>query len=47
MVFDSRVPELSLDAQYIFIFGGTLEVGTKSAPFPGKATITLHGARGT
>ena len=45
LVFDRSVSQLSLDAEYIFVFGGTLEVGTREAPFPGKATITLHGER--
>jgi hypothetical protein len=30
-------------AQYILIKGGTLTVGTDATPFPGRATITLHG----
>jgi hypothetical protein len=45
LVFADDVPELTLDAEYIFIFGGVFEVGTKDAPFTNKATITLHGTR--
>jgi hypothetical protein len=43
LVFDPTVAQLSLDAEYIFVFGGTLEVGTREAPFPGQAVITVHG----
>ena len=44
LVFD-RTKDLNLDATYIFVFGGTLEVGTELEPFTKKATITLHGDR--
>ncbi len=43
LVFATDVPVLNMDAEYIFVFGGTFEVGTKEAPFLNKATITLHG----
>jgi len=45
MVFD-RV-DLTLDAHYIFIYGGTFEVGTEDEPFEQNAVITLHGDRFT
>eukprot|EP00039_Didymoeca_costata_P018192 m.332487 g.332487 ORF g.332487 m.332487 type:complete len:4620 (+) comp16956_c0_seq1:136-13995(+) len=43
LVFDRQ--DLNLDATYIFVFGGTLEIGTEEEPFLNKATITLHGDR--
>lgn len=32
-----------MQANYILVKGGTLQVGREDAPFPGRATITLHG----
>ena len=32
-----------MQARYIILNGGNLEVGTKGSPFPGRAAITLHG----
>lgn len=43
LVFDRQ--DLNLDASYILVHGGTLEVGTESEPFEHQATITLHGDR--
>ena len=43
LTFDREQAELSLDAEWIILNGGNLTVGTVDAPFPGKATITLHG----
>ncbi len=45
LVFADDVPQLSLDAEYVFVFGGVFEVGTEAAPFTNKATITLHGTQ--
>jgi plastocyanin len=43
LVFDRQ--DLNLDATYILVYGGTLEVGTEDEPFMQQATITLHGDR--
>ena len=43
LVFDQA--PLTLDATYILVEGGVLEVGTPDAPFTHPATITLHGDR--
>ena len=43
LVFDRK--NLALDATYMLIQGGSLEVGTESEPFLQQATITLHGDR--
>jgi hypothetical protein len=44
LVFDDTSAEhLQLDAHYILVKGGSLQVGREDAPFPGQATITLHG----
>eukprot|EP00638_Chattonella_subsalsa_P015791 CAMPEP_0117829880 /NCGR_PEP_ID=MMETSP0949-20121206/8130_1 /TAXON_ID=44440 /ORGANISM="Chattonella subsalsa, Strain CCMP2191" /LENGTH=3868 /DNA_ID=CAMNT_0005670717 /DNA_START=230 /DNA_END=11837 /DNA_ORIENTATION=- len=43
MVFD-RV-DLSLEAYYIFIYGGTFEIGTEDEPFEQNAVVTLYGRR--
>jgi hypothetical protein len=32
-----------LQARYILVKGGTLQVGSEERPFPGAACITLHG----
>lgn len=36
---------VSLDASYIFVNGGLLQVGTAEEPYEQNATITLHGDR--
>ena len=46
LIFDDS-QDINLDLQYILIRGGRLQIGTKSAPFIHKATITLHGNRST
>ena len=38
---------VSLDASYIFVSGGLLQVGTEDEPYEQEATITLHGDRYT
>ena len=43
MVFDRR--DINLDASYILVQGGTLEIGTEDDPFLNTTTITLHGDR--
>ena len=43
LVFDRK--DLNLDATYILVYGGTLEIGTEKEPFMQTATITLHGHR--
>jgi hypothetical protein len=35
--------DIHLQAGYIFVFGGTLTVGTETEPFEQQATITLYG----
>jgi hypothetical protein len=37
--------DIFLNASYIFVRGGRLEVGTQAAPFRHNAVITLHGAK--
>eukprot|EP00040_Diaphanoeca_grandis_P004673 m.29668 g.29668 ORF g.29668 m.29668 type:complete len:4542 (+) comp16144_c0_seq1:223-13848(+) len=43
MVFDRM--DLNLDASYILVQGGHLEIGTEDEPFLNTTTITLHGDR--
>ena len=44
LMFDREKPSLHLQAEKILITDkGALQVGTEDNPFPGKATITLHG----
>lgn len=45
MIFDRQ--DLTFDASYILVHGGTLEVGTEAEPFLNNLTITLHGDRFT
>jgi len=40
--FDRR--DIELDANYIFVMGGSFVVGTEAYPFMQKALITLHGS---
>jgi plastocyanin len=46
VMFDpaATVP-LNLNATYIIVYGGALQVGTHDEPFEGDAAITLHGDR--
>ena len=43
LIWDRK--DLSMDASYVMIQGGTMEVGTEDDPFTHRATITLHGDR--
>eukprot|EP00049_Salpingoeca_infusionum_P016727 m.345219 g.345219 ORF g.345219 m.345219 type:complete len:3928 (+) comp16139_c0_seq5:247-12030(+) len=43
LIFDRK--DLTLDSTYIWIQGGTMEIGTEDEPFLNKVTITLHGDR--
>ena len=44
LIFDRDKPSLHLQAENILITDkGTFQVGTEDEPFPGNATITLHG----
>ena len=43
LVFDRK--DLNLDASYILVQGGTMEIGTEDDPFLQQVTITLHGDR--
>ena len=40
--FDRK--NVNLDANYIFVFGGSFTVGTETEPFLQRAVITLHGS---
>jgi hypothetical protein len=42
LIFDRK--DLHLQAVYILVRGGTLQIGTEAEPFEQKATITLYGA---
>ena len=44
LVWD-RQDGLTLDAYYIWINGGTFQIGTQDQPFMQTATVTLHGDR--
>lgn len=44
LYFD-RSKNLTLDASYVFVNGGLLQVGTHEEPFENQVTITLHGDR--
>ena len=37
------VAGITIDAYYIFVYGGMLQIGTESEPFTNIITITLHG----
>jgi cell migration-inducing and hyaluronan-binding protein len=43
--FSNEVGDLSINASYIFIYGGMLRVGTEEEPFESQAIITLEGGR--
>ncbi|CAE7614256.1 PKHD1L1, partial [Symbiodinium sp. KB8] len=43
MIFDNK--DLTLDASYIVVQGGLLQIGTEEEPFHHRATITVHGDR--
>ena len=45
MVFDRM--DLTLDANFIFVFGGHLEIGTEAEPFLNDIVVTIHGTRAT
>jgi len=45
LVFDRR--DLALNASYIYVQGGRIEIGTEAEPFLQRATVTLHGDRKT
>lgn len=44
LVFEDA-QDLSMNATYIWVAGGSFSVGTEAQPFTHKATITLHGDR--
>jgi hypothetical protein len=44
LYFDSSRP-VSIDATYIFVYGGLLQAGTAEQPYEQSAVITLHGDR--
>lgn len=43
----NRVGALELSSNYIFVHGGSLQIGTESAPFQSSAIVTLYGDRNT
>ncbi len=45
LYFDRNTPLVSVDAYYIFVLGGYMEVGTEAHPYESNAVITLHGDR--
>lgn len=47
LYFDETKDHISLESNYIYVFGGVLEIGTEEKPYLSKATITLHGDRFT
>jgi hypothetical protein len=40
---DTATEELHLQANYVLVKGGSLQIGQQDAPFPGTAKITLQG----
>ena len=44
LYFDTE-KDLTLDAGYIFVKGGLMQIGTADKPFEKQVTITLHGDR--
>lgn len=40
---DDTTTERTFDARYIFVRGGTMEVGTEDYPYTSQITITMHG----
>jgi hypothetical protein len=40
---DDATHERFFDANYIFVNGGLMEVGTEDFPYTSKITITMHG----
>ena len=44
LYFD-RTKDISVDAYYIFVLGGYMEIGTEEEPFERSVVITLHGDR--
>lgn len=45
LVFEDADEPRSLDAKYIWVHGGRMEIGTERKPYEGRATVTLHGDR--
>jgi hypothetical protein len=45
LVFSRAVEHIFLNASYILVQGGNLEVGSEDEPYLSRATITLHGDR--
>ena len=39
------IPGITIDAYYIFVYGGSLTIGTEDEPFLNDLTITMHGDR--
>ena len=37
------IPGITIDAYYIFVYGGTFQIGTEEVPFLNDITITIHG----
>lgn len=46
LIIDDK-PGLTLDAHYIFVHGGLLQIGTEEEPYQNDILITLHGDRNT
>ena len=43
LIFDDK--DITFDAEYIFVAGGRLQVGTRETPLTSKVVITLHGTK--
>lgn len=41
--FSNDEQDIELDAHYIYVDEGRLQIGTEDVPFTSKLTITLHG----
>lgn len=39
------IPGITINSHYIFIHGGTLQIGTEDVPFENEITVTIHGNR--
>eukprot|EP00595_Chromulina_sp_UTEXLB2642_P001523 CAMPEP_0196766926 /NCGR_PEP_ID=MMETSP1095-20130614/32902_1 /TAXON_ID=96789 ORGANISM="Chromulina nebulosa, Strain UTEXLB2642" /NCGR_SAMPLE_ID=MMETSP1095 /ASSEMBLY_ACC=CAM_ASM_000446 /LENGTH=2258 /DNA_ID=CAMNT_0042131985 /DNA_START=2674 /DNA_END=9450 /DNA_ORIENTATION=- len=45
LYFDNTKPTINLDAYYVFVYGGLLQIGTEDQPYNNNVTITIHGDR--
>eukprot|EP01035_Chromulina_nebulosa_P018019 gene18019-23659_t len=45
LYFDNTKPSINLDAYYVFVYGGLLQIGTELQPYENNVTITIYGDR--